>query len=565
MLSILRSATTGLALHRFNERLDLLKRPDKLDPMNPPVATDSFLVRRHVAFGVSLGLLIAWGAFLRLWDLSGRPFWNDEAWVANTATLLSAGEIFRNTETPVPPLFALTVKAANRVFSPPEVGLRLFPALCGIAALPLAFVAIRTLRGPRTIALVGVGLCASSPMLIIWSRELKQYSVEAFFSVLLATLVFRLRRTGVERKRWQLVSAVVFVCAVGPWFGYSFVFPAASLLGILIVLPPRTGSRRSQMALGTVGLIVLMGSVFVLLKLVAGAQSSDEALIRFMRPWFIDMGNSRSWLRAGSYAAMSSSMLFLPYEWVTDHRWILPIATVIWLLALVGLVFWPRTGRAEMACWVLIPWLLMIAAAVIHRYPFAVPRMMVFWALPMILASAAGLVQVFRACSIVLRGNGRAGMLFGLALPLIPAVYVVNIPLHHSYWIVHGFPDVLEELDRRRFKNEKVLVCVEAVPCVRYYAGGADETFVYPPTTAGTLTVPGYDYVELARRFIETAGPTWWLLAVNRSTDKVWKAVSEMSGTYGYELRLVAESGSPTIDGPAQLFQVTRVSNPPAR
>ncbi len=494
---------------------------------------------------------------MRIGGLADRPFWRDEAWVAHAATDLDWLGLLRQSEFPMPPLFALSVKLCVGLPLPPELGLRMLPFLCGVLILPLSYAVARTLRAPRTVALTGMALIASSPLLVIWSRELKQYELEAFISVLLALLVFRLRRNRGRRGRGPVAAGIVLLCAAGPWFGYGAVFPIAVLMGILIFLRPSSGSRRGSVALGLAGALALSCSTMVLVMLAAGDQAAHDALRVHAGPWFIDVTVLRDWKRAAAYAAITSTMLLAPHEWFGDYATLGLAATSVWVIAVVGVLTWPRRWRTEFACWVFVPWGLMLVAAMCQRYPFGMPRMMVFWAPPMILAFAAGLVNLCRACSLVVRRSGGPGMVTGFAMALAPVAYMVRVPLEDRYWVSHDFPALLVQLESRRWPEERVLVTVNAVPCVRYYARGHDGAFIYFPIAAGTLPIPQYDYDAFIRRTISRMGWRWWLLTTTEVDDPLRDALFRAINRHGYQSELVGERGGPS-HGRAQLFVVTR-------
>ncbi|MHC4865509.1 MAG: phospholipid carrier-dependent glycosyltransferase, partial [Planctomycetota bacterium] len=211
-------------------------------------------------FWIVFGLVLAWAGFVRAWGVWGRSFWMDEAAVASAVTDHSWRELLGQTDLPIAPMFAISTKLVGSLIVPPEVGLRLLPILFGIGCVPLTYLVMRTLRVPRVTALVGTALCASSPSLVIWSREVKQYQIEAFFSVLLALLVFKLRRCSVAKRQRILAGGIIVICMFGPWFGYGLIFSAVVLLALLVLLRPVFGSRRFAVAVATAGLCAMVVS-----------------------------------------------------------------------------------------------------------------------------------------------------------------------------------------------------------------------------------------------------------------------------------------------------------------
>ena len=222
---------------------------------------------------------LAWGIFARVYRLWERPFWRDEACVADAVTRLSWTELLDQSALPAPPLFALAAKATGAVAAPAEVGLRLVPLFSGVILLPLVYAVARRLRAPRTLALAGMILCSTGLMLVIWSRELRQYEVEALLSVGLALAVFHIRRG--ERMSWAVVTTAMLLLLIGPWLGYGFVFPAATLALMLIALRPIAGRRWQVVLIGIAGLGVLAVSTLAVLRVAAadhlGKEADDEA------------------------------------------------------------------------------------------------------------------------------------------------------------------------------------------------------------------------------------------------------------------------------------------------
>jgi len=506
-------------------------------------------------FKVLFFAVLAWGVFVRCWAVGERPFWRDEAWVARAATEMSYQELFTQNELPMPGLFAVAVKLGGSLVSPPELGLRLLSMICGVALLPLCYLTVRSLHLPRFTALAGMSLCASSPLLVIWSRELKQYEAEAFFCVLLAFLVFRLRRKNPGQRRWPMITGIIAICFLGPWVGYSTIFGLVSLLGLLFVAKPVSGSRRVSMITAGVALAALAVSVLSIWLLAAQDQSADAALRNYIGNWFIQVGSLKSWARAAAYGATSSVILVLPFaECLTRFILVGLMTCFIWSVALAGLCTWPRRGRWEMVCWVFMPLFLMLIAAIAKLYPFCILRMMAFWGTPVVLAVALGLVNLSRFCCRILRRPSGYGILAGLILSLVPVVYMINVPLRHDYWVYQDFPALLGLLEEQRQSDEPVLVSLNAAPCVRFYNHQKNNPFYYIPTVTGTLPEPGFDNKELVDEIVRERPRRWWLLTTSDDEGKLPSLIRYR----GYKLKLVGQAGGQVEYGIGQLFAVTK-------
>jgi len=507
--------------------------------------------------------IMAWGVYVRIGGLSERPFWIDEAWVAYAVTHQSYGELWRQTELPMPPLFAVTTKLLGQLVSPPELGLRLLPAVCGIACVPLIYPILRTVRIPRIIAYGGMAMCASSPVMVYWSRELKQYEVEALFAVLLALIVFRVRSCSQPQGRWLNRMCVILLCLLGPWFGYGTVFPTLALLTLLLVLRPERGDRQESVITAVLGLAALGVSAGGVWHLAAAAQASNPALIKFTSPWLVDPLNMHSWLRAGAYAALSTAITVFPVDVLVTHvqgyegiALIAIVAAIVWLAVLIGLFGWPGRGRWAMACWIFLPWLMLLSASIAHYYPFAQARMMVCVVVSIVPTLALGVTRIARECSLVLTGRGRPGLVAGLILACVPAIYMIHVPTQPERSAYQDFPTVLEVLRHERQPGELVAVTLLAVPCVRYYADNLCEPMVYMPTTAGTLPLANFDSKMWAVETVQRAGSRWWILANGNPGDRHRQYLLQTAQQHGYQFKVVAEAGVQSDYGLAQLIRV---------
>jgi len=496
--------------------------------------------------------------FLRCWAVAQRPFWMDEAWVANAAVNLSYKELFFQTQLPIPPLFGLVVKLTGTLPGPAEFSMRLVPMLSGIGCVILSYLILRTLRVPRFTSLVGMAFCASSPMLVIWSRELKQYEVEALLSMLLALLIFKIRQSRSSRAWWGCTIAAVAVCLFGPWIGYGFLFAGAALMGAMVLLRPIRGYRRGTAVVGLVGLAVLICSSFLLLRVAASQQASQQGLVDFTQRWFVDITRFRSWARAGAYGLSCSVMMFSAFEIL--YRSVLNSAlcgTGIWVLVLLGLWGWPVRGRKEMCFWVIGPWVLLLAASILGKYPFGSHRMMVFLAGPMVLAVSLGLVVLLRFWSALLKGRSGIGVVLALTAALLTTMSIVKVPFEDGYWVRHDFPTVLAVLGQKQDKGELVFVSLDAGPPVRYYAGKAGKDFTFLPGCAGTLAVSGYDYEKFIRESLTNTNRNCWILTTSFESGWGQKELMEVIRDEGYRVELVTEAGGDNVYGAAQLFSAT--------
>ena len=140
--------------------------------------------------------LIAFGIILRLKHyFTNSSFWLDEAWLAMDISTRTFGEIVSarifsyDLPTP-PPGFNLIEKCFITVFGNNEYVFRLFPLLCGLAAIFLFYGLVKKLLSCPAVS-VALAFFVCSDILIYNSSQLKQYSSGVFVVLLLYYMMMR--------------------------------------------------------------------------------------------------------------------------------------------------------------------------------------------------------------------------------------------------------------------------------------------------------------------------------------------------------------------------------------
>lgn len=173
-------------------------------------------------YAVILGVIVAAGAFLRLYKLDFNSIWLDEAATAEFAEKsfadiwnITAGGEYN------PPLF-YWLEHIMLAFGNNEITLRLIPALVGIATIPLMYFVAREFID-RNAGIIAAALLAFSPFHLFYSQEARTYTLMLFFvSLVLLFLLKGLRETGV--RAWVFFG--VFA-ALAFWAHFYTAIPAA--------------------------------------------------------------------------------------------------------------------------------------------------------------------------------------------------------------------------------------------------------------------------------------------------------------------------------------------------
>jgi len=328
--------------------------------------------RRQLLTGLAVALIFGVAIFFRLSDLGSRNLWTDEAWVALAAMQPTAQAALAAGQS-TPPFYLLTVWALVQVWGHGELVLRSLSWLFGAGTLGLVWRLARVLVDAPA-ALLALAAVAFSPVMVYYSKELKQYSGDAFFAVLVLWLTERLRAGG-GRQGWL---ALALAGVVGLGFSQPLIFTLPVAGAVLWVALPRE-QRARLVLLGGVWLLAAAGYYLLFIR-----REIDPELVAYWTRDFPDLTGLLPffrWLGPALYR----------YFWYFLGEW-----GVIWgpLLLAAGMVVMVRQGRVRVLCYLGGPLLLAFMAACLHRYPFMAHyggnRLMLFSGPVLYLLVAAG-------------------------------------------------------------------------------------------------------------------------------------------------------------------------------
>lgn len=353
---------------------------DLLEPQSSKTIKPASLSARweYLILGAILGVAV----LFRLSDLAARNLWTDEAWVALAALAPTPGEALdlgRST----PPFYTLTVWGLAQVFGGREAVLRSLSFAFGVGSVALFWPAARRLTS-RAAALLGLTLVAVSPVLVYFSKELKQYSGDAFFAVLVVWLADRLQAHP-TRARW-LTLALIGPLALGFSHGAVFVLPA--VLGVLWLKSPR--AHRVQVA----GLGAIWGLAIGAFTLLIYRSQIDPELVAYWARDFPDFSGPLPFLAWFGGAWGRYFHYFFNYFFASSWGWLWGAAFLA-----AGLFMLARGGPRRLLLYWGGPLLLAFGAATLHRFPFMGhyngSRLLLFSAPWLYLIAAVGTTGVF--------------------------------------------------------------------------------------------------------------------------------------------------------------------------
>jgi hypothetical protein len=463
-------------------------------------------------------LILLLGVFLRVNRyLFNRSLWLDEAYLALNIVPRSFAQLLTPLDygQAAPVGFLLLEKVAQVVFGNRETSLRLLPLLSGLAALLLFYPLARRSIGATAVP-IALLLFAVSDSLGDYSSELKQYSGDVFFSVILILLASHVRRRKPNSQGLFLFGLTGIVAV---WLSH-----AASLVligvGLTILVSDGVRKDRSSLLRWTPVFSAWGGSFLISYFVSLRGLLGTEGLARFWSnhgafATFLPLSLSRLEGIVGLWGAMLAD----PLGFAATGA-----AAVCLLLGAVSML----DGKRETLALVLAPVFLAFILSAWQMYPFQ-GRLLLF-AVPLLLLPLAEGVGAL----IDRTGRFRWVLAIGLALVLLYQPVKVGLArgLHPRY--KEEMRPVVAYLKERYRPGDVVYLYYASQYAFKYYAGQLG---------AGDIpALNGHAYGADPHRYLEE------IAALGRG-KKVWLVFSHnLSGPLGdeeqYILRFMDCAGS---------------------
>jgi hypothetical protein len=474
------------------------------------------------------GVALLLAVVVRVAFLAGKPFWRDEAWVAWVVEL--PARPLASLGYAVPVGFVAIVKGLGVLLpGPPEITYRLLPLAAGLASVALMPVLARALGASTPVALASLWLAAGLPALVYYSRELKAYSLDLLFAVLVPLLAVRAVGAAGSSRPAARLGALAAVLVVAPWLSFGAVFVIAAVFAWAAVhLIRQRGWRNAPRWLGP----ALLGaaSLAVLYVTFLRRQATSWFLLEM---WREELPSGPGLPSAAVLARAVWDVHRVALEYFFPQVW--PVAAV---LVATGLLAWPRTGRAQ----ILWAWLgagaLAAGAALAGLYLTTHGRFVLFLAPPLVLLASAGLVRagewmgrpsiaVALAAMASLWWSGQAIAHRVRAEPSDPRRYF----LHD---VIHEVDPLIARLSEAGVPAHAVMVSRYAADPFRYYSRGRLAGAFVP-------AVLDRDFAAAVDRWRTTQEGEGWLILLDEEAqggrrvalNEKGLAVQEVAATRG--------------------------------
>lgn len=329
------------------------------------------------------------GALLRVWVyLGNRPYWMDEG---SLLFNLIGRPIFDfsgplNSDQLAPPGFLVVERLIIAVLGDSTFATRLFPLICGVAALWLFQRLVDRLLS-RPGAILAMVLAALSDDWIYYSSELKPYSCD--LAIGLALTLLCVQELG-EKSGARGLAPLGLLTIASPWFSFPSLFVAAGCGASLLAV--RLIERRGREA---VALVAVAGcwaaSAFLAVRASGRLLQESTSMYVFWDFAFLPFPPS-------DWQSLQKAMGILLETFVTPLNLIPPILPHLFAglaigFLLLGIVSLARRDPAALGM-LIAPLALALAASAMRKYPFH--GRLILWLAPAFFLWIAEGAQVLR-------------------------------------------------------------------------------------------------------------------------------------------------------------------------
>ncbi len=358
--------------------------------------------------------MVAFGLVCRLSQYAANTsLWHDEAFVALNVLHKSFGGLLGPLEwhEPAPPGFLVLEKVIVTELGRSEYALRLIPLLAGLAGLiGFAMFAARVCSRIAA-AFWAVWLMAAADKLIVQAEEVKHFTLDLLWAVLLSWVALRICRV---RPRIGALLVWGALGAIGLWLAFASVFVCAGTGLVLAWLAVREWPWAERGAY-MIAILWILGSLALLLVPIQAQMTGS--VLGFWAGSFPDMSSVPALL----YWLGRSLLGLFNYVWQ-------PLGAALLVLGVLGSVAWWRAGRRDALLLLVLPVLGALVASCVRRWPFGGNQHMVFAAPAVLVLVAEGIEEVRRRLASRAPWVGVIGLALLLSPGLVDAAYRIALP-----------------------------------------------------------------------------------------------------------------------------------------
>ena len=424
-----------------------------------------YLSDRFPLYIISIGVLIRLSQYL-----CNKSLWLDEAALSlniiNRSFSGLLGGLDYNQIAPIGFLFVQ--KAMTLLFGTSEYALRLFPLVSGVLSLILFYHVAKSILKREAVP-IALAFFALSWSLVYFSVEVKQYSSDVMLTLLFFLVFLCAQKRGFD------VGGSILLAALGcaaVWISHPVVFVMAGVgATCLFIAASKREWRRALVLISICSLWALSFALHYFLFVSREGGSGKEWIYNY---W------------SGHFAPFPVASM-ADVEWYVEHLVMLfrsefllgmsPVAGV-WLAVFLGGVVSLFIRERRVLFYLIIPFLVTLAASALDLYPFY-DRLIVFLLPLVILIVSEGLFEALA------RSRGRSPILSVLAALVIGISVIVPT--------VHSENSVFKPITREEIKPVLAYISAHREPGdVIYIHYGAEYQYLYYADRYGLASMPAF-------------------------------------------------------------------------
>jgi mannosyltransferase len=291
----------------------------------------------------TLGGILLLAIALRAAAIGSRAVWIDEANSFVISDRPLADIVRRLADDSSPPLYYFLLHVWAGAFGSSEAALRLLSALFGVGLVAAIWAAGRALLDERT-ALLAAFFAAISPVAILYSQEIRMYSLLPLLALGAMTFTWRTAKRG---GAWNAAGMIGFTIATLYTHNWAlFLLPAEALVVIL------AGALRERARLWVVAAFVVALAYAPWAPVFLKQLHNDGQYAWLFRYWR-DLGAFRMFIQSATgFAFRGGGFAHVGCRW--SELDVLPAIVALTLVALAPWRLFARGGAS--AVWMLVGW-----------------------------------------------------------------------------------------------------------------------------------------------------------------------------------------------------------------
>lgn len=189
----------------------------------------------RLLFPVTLFLICLYAFILRVPAINPDSLWYDDAWVALAAKASTFQELWElGRSSPIG--FTFINYLMPRIIPDIEIAGQIVPLAASLLLIPVVALLILYMTQSRATAIAGAGVCAVSPILLLYSTRVKQYTIDALATSLLLLLLFRMTQDNfsIRHYLYLFLASLLFLPFSHTSFFIGFLFVNIAALCVFI-------------------------------------------------------------------------------------------------------------------------------------------------------------------------------------------------------------------------------------------------------------------------------------------------------------------------------------------